>query len=95
MATQHIHKRLEPRLYFFIDSARNEVDLLCPNGSQYIPIEIKLGETINKNWVRGINTGTKLINPMSIHGLVVYCGGERQMRTEATFLNPASLENEF
>jgi predicted AAA+ superfamily ATPase len=64
---------LDPNLYFFRDSNKNEVDLIYKNGRDLFPIEIKSSMTWNNEFTRNI----KRFQSISGHlgkGCVVYSG---------------------
>jgi uncharacterized protein len=62
-------------LYFFRDSVGNEVDLILDRGAQVDQIEIKSGQTVSRDFFKGLNYFLK-INPDIETSLVVY-GGDR------------------
>jgi predicted AAA+ superfamily ATPase len=59
-------------LFYFRDSAGNEIDVLIDNGASQIPIEIKAGETINQDFFKGLKYWSKLTGQQD--GLLMYAG---------------------
>ncbi len=62
-------------LYFFRDNVGNEVDLILDKGAKVDQIEIKSGQTVNKDFFKGLKYFSK-INPDIEKSHVVY-GGDR------------------
>lgn len=67
-------------LYFFRDSAGNEVDVVVDNGVALQPIEIKSGETIREDFFQGIRYWEKLTGQKG--GTVIYGGNSGQQRSD-------------
>lgn len=72
---------LDPNLYFFRDSNGNEVDLLYPQGSALVPIEIKSAQTFHDEFGKGIRYFQK-VSGSDRRGRVVY-GGEMEFVSAA------------
>jgi hypothetical protein len=75
-------------LFFYRDSKGNEVDLLLVNGPDVLPIEIKAGMTITRDYFKGLNHFSKIVPKEHVpkgSGLV-YGGDEKQMRTDVTIV---------
>ena len=62
-------------LYFFRDNVGNEVDLVVDQGVKVDQIEIKSGQTVNRDFFKGL-TYFKKINPEVEKAYVIY-GGDR------------------
>lgn len=62
-------------LYYFRDNVGNEVDLILDQGTQVIQIEIKSGQTVNRDFFKGIDYFSKL-NRDICRSIIVY-GGDR------------------
>lgn len=65
----------ENNLYFFRDHVGNEVDLVLDYGDELIPVEIKSGQTLGSDFLRGLDTYLKLRRSGKRTGFLVY-GGE-------------------
>ena len=62
-------------LYYFRDNVGNEVDVLMDMGSEVIPIEIKSGQTMNDEFLKGLNYYRSL-NPSVKQSWLIY-GGDK------------------
>jgi len=78
-------------LYFFRDSIGNEVDLLYTIAHQLLPIEIKAGQSITSDYLKGLRTFAKLFPDLPYGRLLVYAGPESQQRSEVTIINVFQL----
>jgi uncharacterized protein len=79
-------------LYFWRDNVGHEVDLIIDNGLAQIPIEIKSGQTITKDYFKGLKYWQKLTQ--TIGGYVVYGGNESQKRSfDMSVLSYRKLDN--
>lgn len=62
-----------PALYFWRDSNGNEVDIIAEIGAKLMPIEIKSGQTLNRDFFTGLErwialAGDKIISPTLVYG---------------------------
>ncbi|HHS83497.1 MAG TPA: ATP-binding protein [Gammaproteobacteria bacterium] len=73
-------------LYFWRDRSGHEVDLLIDQGSHLSPLEIKSGETINRDYFKGLDFWRKLAGKTAGKAWLVYGGDIRQTRTDVTIL---------
>ena len=64
-------------LYFWRDSAGHEVDLLIPQGKQFMPVEIKSGSTFSSDWIAGLRKLSALFGDAALPPGIVY-GGDGQ-----------------
>lgn len=74
-----LHAGREPDLYFWRDSAGNEVDLILDRGVRLIPVEIKSGKTIARDFFKGLHYWRKLAGSEDGPAALVY-GGDRSYR---------------
>lgn len=77
---QRFNRVREPRLYYWRDNAGHEVDLLYDSPDGILPIEIKLGATIQGDAWKGIDYYRKL-NRKASPGVLIYGGNEVQERS--------------
>ncbi len=77
---QRLNRVRDPRLYYWRDNAGHEVDLLYESADTVVPIEIKLGATIQRESWKGIDYYRSL-NQKAAPGIVVYGGNEQQERS--------------
>lgn len=92
IVTELIKKRfnagLSNNLYFWRDNTGHEIDVLMVNGSKKIPIEIKSGQTITADYLKGIQFWHKLTH--SEGGFVIYGGNTVQQRSMGINILPFS-----
>lgn len=75
-------------LYFYRDNNGNEVDLLYRRDQRLLPVEIKSGQTVTSDYLKGIEYFNK--NFGGTEGLVVYRGSEAHHRSDGTSIVPAN-----
>lgn len=78
---------LEPRLYFYQESSRNEVDLIYQRGHELIPIEIKSSRTYNSSFTDGINKFKKVAGDKCVSPYLIYSGDEEIKIGDVQLLN--------
>lgn len=71
-----LNQGLEPGLYYYRDNHQNEVDVIYKMHNNLIPIEIKLSQTFNSSFLRGLDFYQKLVAPRSPQQFLVYTGKE-------------------
>ena len=69
-----------PLFYFWRDSNGNEVDLLIESGGKLMPIEIKSGQTVNRDYFKTIERWTELAGAMATNPTLIYAGDDKQSR---------------
>ena len=69
-------------LYFWRESSGNEIDVLIDEGLRQIPIEIKSGQTVHTDWLKGLKYWQTLTKQTNDHAYVIYGGNEIQNRSE-------------
>ena len=82
-------------LYFWRDCAGHEIDCIVDKGERLIPMEIKSGMTITKDFFKGIRYWTKISNTPSEDSYVIYGGSINQDRKEAKVLGWKSFAREI
>jgi len=73
-------------LYFWRDRSGHEVDLLIDHGTHLSPLEIKSGQTINKDYFKGLEFWKKLAGETAGKAWLVYGGDSRQIRSGVSVL---------
>ena len=63
-------------LYFWRDSNGNEVDVIADTGGRLRPIEIKSGQTLNRDFFTGLERWLSLAGSEAESPVLVYGGGE-------------------
>jgi len=69
-----------PRFFFWRDSNGNEVDLLIESGGKLMPIEIKSGQTLNRDFFKALERWTELAGTMTTDPTLIYAGEGQQTR---------------
>jgi len=75
-------------LFFWRNNMGNEIDLIYHLSNRKIPIEIKSGQTISSDYLKGINYWQKLSGDDG--GIVIYDGQHLQKRSNDTKIIPIS-----
>lgn len=73
-------------LYFWRDSNGNEVDVIADIGGQLHPIEIKSGQTLNRDFFIGLERWLALAGNQAATPVLVYGGAEELMHREVRVL---------
>lgn len=64
-----------PNLFYFRDNHGLEIDLLLDFGEHVVPIEVKLGQTVNKDFFKGL-AAYEALNKHALPGILIYGGKE-------------------
>ena len=81
-----------PMFYFWRDSNGNEVDLLIETGTKLLPVEIKSGQTVNRDYFRTLERWTDMAGTMATDPTLIYAGDDQQMRRGVRVLGWRQLE---
>jgi hypothetical protein len=84
---QRTNQGLDPQLYYFRDSRKNEVDVIFKTGYNLIPIEIKAAQTFNRSFLKGLNYFQNLVADRCSHGFLIYSGEQEQQLGMFKLLN--------
>ncbi|MGE3954539.1 MAG: ATP-binding protein [Parachlamydiales bacterium] len=84
---ERLNEGRDPRLYFFRDIAGHEVDFIYQSGHELIPIEVKGGQTFNREFLKAPTYFQKLIGERSKAGFVIYAGEQEQKVGSLELLN--------
>ena len=63
-------------LHFWRDSNGNEVDIIADLGPTLMPIEIKSGQTVNRDFFTGLERWQKLAGDLAVSPALIYGGTE-------------------
>ena len=88
------NRGLRPNIYFWRDHVGHEVDCIVDQGRRLIPIEIKSGQTVSPDFLKGIVCWRSLSSPAPKESYVVYGGDSDQERSEASVLGWKSFLKE-
>jgi predicted AAA+ superfamily ATPase len=90
------HQGRRSAYHFYRDSKGNEVDLLLVSGTEFLPIEIKAGMTITRDYFKGLDHFAALFPDRLPHGAgLVYAGEEAQQRSGVTIVPIRQLPDLF
>jgi len=71
---KYLNRGKKPPLYFWRDSNGNEVDLIVDTGAGLMPIEIKSGQTINRDFFTGLEKWMRLGGALANAPTLIYGG---------------------
>jgi len=77
--------------YFWRDSNGNEIDVIAEYGNKLMPIEIKSGQTLNRDFFTGLEQWMALAGDQVISPTLVYGGTETTHRKSIRILNWRSV----
>lgn len=72
---------LEPNVFFYRDKSQLEVDIVYQQGHQLIPIEVKSGETYQKDYTKSLKRYMESAKDRAPHGYLIY-GGQQEQKVE-------------
>jgi uncharacterized protein len=78
-------------LFFWRDREGNEVDLLMERGNSLIPLEIKSGQTVNRDFFRGLDYWRNYHENEETQSWLVYGGKEEHIRRNTTIISWTGL----
>lgn len=82
----HLNRKNRPRAYFWNAAGAHEIDLILDQGNRLLPIEIKSGRTINRNFFKGLKYFQSASNVPTEDSYLIYGGEEVQQRSVANVL---------
>ncbi len=89
---KHQFAQGEPsNLYSWRDNNGLEIDLIIDHGNTLIPVEIKAGQTINKDFFKNLKKWRALAGDKAQKSYLVYGGNEDQDRSDISVLSWRSL----
>ncbi len=71
----------QSNLYFWRDRTGHEVDVLMEEGGRLVPVEIKSGRTLTRDFFAGLDHWRRLVGEEAGRGWLVYGGEQSQTRT--------------
>ena len=83
MLKSRFHDAREDNLYFWRDRSGREVDLVVDRGLELTPVEVKAGQTVGRDFFRGLAAWTALAGDAAGRPWLVYGGEGSQGRREA------------
>ncbi len=89
----HLHRGIQPAMYFWQAAGRHEIDLLLDHRGQLIPMEIKSSRTLHSNFFDGLTYFQDLSGASPDHSYLLYGGDEVQIRSQAKVVGWRHLGN--
>jgi predicted AAA+ superfamily ATPase len=89
----HLHRGIQPNVYFWQAAGKHEIDLLLDYRGQLLPVEIKSGRTINSNFFDGLTYFQGVSGSSPDQSFLVYGGDEVQTRSKAKVVGWRHLTN--
>jgi predicted AAA+ superfamily ATPase len=83
---QRFNQAKASNLFFWRDSAGNELDILIDQTERLIPVEIKSGQTVTPAFFKGLNYWQKLTGEEG--GYVIYGGNQMEKRSQGRTVLP-------
>lgn len=80
------NRALASNLYFWRDRTGHEVDILIDRGDRLVPLEVKSGLTVTREYFAGLEHWRKVAGDASGRAWLIYAGDERQERTDCTVI---------
>ncbi|MHB8544205.1 MAG: ATP-binding protein [Leptospirales bacterium] len=71
---------LEPHLYFWRDRVGHEVDVVIERGESLVPVEIKAGQTVSRDYFKGLDLWKEMAGALAPTSWVIYAGQSAQIR---------------
>jgi uncharacterized protein len=91
MIKHRFNRGLTSNLYFWRDRAGNELDVLIEEAGNLIPVEIKSGQTVNRDYFKGIDYWLELARPRKPKAWLVYAGTDNHKRKETEVVSWRNL----
>jgi len=82
-----LNRGMKPDIYFWRDSAGNEVDLILDTPGGPVAVEIKSGRTIDQGFFKNLNYRRSLISGTESKEILVYGGDLSQTRSNAKVIS--------
>lgn len=70
----YLHAGDEPALYFWRDSTGHEIDVLLERGSELTAVEVKSGQTLSRDFLKGLEFWRGLVGDPQSPAALVYAG---------------------
>ena len=83
---QRFNKGESNNIYFWRNNTGNEIDVIIDNFNEILPVEIKSGKTITKEYFKGLNYWAKLTGKEG--GKIVFGGHDYQKRSNSIEIIP-------
>ncbi len=87
-----LNRKVNTEFFFWRDSNGNEIDLIVDHGGKMMPIEIKSGKTLNRDFFSGLERWTALAGDRAFAPTLVYGGTESLVRKDVRVFGWGSVE---
>jgi len=77
----------DPNLYYYLDSHKNEVDVIIKQADKLTAVEIKAAKTFNKGFLKGLKFYKELVGDRFKAGYLVYSGDLSQSIGDMKLIN--------
>lgn len=97
IAKAHLHRGRRPRMFFYREQSRLEIDLVLEKGADLTVIEIKSARTPSGRYFAALDRLAKTLEgrdaPRIADRIVIYGGDETQVRSAGTLLSWRELDD--
>lgn len=76
------NRGLRNNLAFYRDNIGNEIDVIYQVGQHSFPIEIKAGETVTRDFFKGLSAFQKVMQELPLGQTVIYAGDHQETRQD-------------
>jgi len=83
---ERMNRGLKEKFYFWRDNTGHEIDCIIENGDRLLPLEIKSGKTINRDFFKGLKYWSKISKTEGEKAYLVYGGSMDQKRKDGNVL---------
>ena len=90
-----MNRGLRENLYFWRDSSGHEIDCIIEKGDLLLPLEIKSGKTISRDFFKGLKYWSKISKTAGKNAYLVYGGSMDQKRNNGNVLGWKSFANKI
>ncbi|MDO9529220.1 MAG: ATP-binding protein [Syntrophales bacterium] len=89
------NRGLPSNIFFWRDNLGTEIDVLIEEGNTLMPVEIKSGQTITRDYFTGLRKWRKITGSSEDPQYLVYGGDENQVRSGVNVLSWRSITDEL
>ena len=89
------HQGLDPRLFFWRNKTKQEVDLIIDHPDQPVAIEIKSGKTLQESYFQNLNYWQKISGEEANNLKVIYGGDSNISISTGIYVSWRNIQTEF
>ena len=90
-----LNRGLRENLFFWRDNSGHEIDCILEQGGRLLPLEIKSGQTITRDYFKGLKYWSKISQTPGKEAYLVYGGSMDQKRGEGNVLGWRSFASQL